>query len=342
MKGLDSFLSRIRQDTSNKVLVESFLHLLDGTSIELRFKYYYQLIKILVTHDKDYALSIHKKILARHTGAQKKASSIADWVRKLQEIFTETTEVASEFGSEQTTILSRDDDENTVLLDQKAILEDRHENQAYKAQPARPLDLFVEKLNRANEGQKSSSDSDLKFFHSTNQRDLFKITDGILRLIHPNSANLPTELRPWQDIISSADFAWLQNTQKQSIDTYTTETHLQISAIFLQESYIDKAFALYVSLSGSKKHSFALCAATAGYLQERGLHYRVIKLWQGLKTMISDVNDAKLAYQSISHSWDALHLIGFRWSPGDGIEALQNQITRRLRPSINGILIGLK
>lgn len=72
MKGLESFLSRVQQDASNKVLVESFLHLLDGTSIELRFSYYYRLVKILAVHDRVYARNIYKKILTRHTGAQKK------------------------------------------------------------------------------------------------------------------------------------------------------------------------------------------------------------------------------------------------------------------------------
>ena len=352
MKGLESFLSRVQQDTSNKVLVESFLHLLDGTSIELRFSYYYRLVKILAVHDRVYARNIYKKILTRHTGAQKKAASIADWVRKLEEIFnSETADFNLAEQDEPTKILSVGDSENTLILDPKKPVKNDKQIDAEDAKnnglaapvsPARPLELFVEKLNRANEGQNFFYDSNRDVQQPVEQRELVTISYRLLELINPGARKLSNRLKPWQNIISDADFTWLQSIKRKGIETYTFETHLQISAIFLQESCIAQAFALFETLSESKAHAFSLCTATAAYLQKQGLHYRVVKLWQGLTAQIEDINNAKIVYQSISSSWNALRISGFRWSPEEGIESLQKQLSLRLRPRIDGIFVGLK
>ena len=353
MKGLESFLSRVQQDASNKVLVESFLHLLDGTSIELRFSYYYRLVKILAAHDKDYALSIHKKILTRHTGAQKKAASIADWVRKLEDLFNSKTADFDPAGQDEATkIMSAGNSESTLILDPRKLVkndkkvetEDAKNKRfaAPAARPARPLELFVEKLNRANEGQNFSDDTNLELYTAIEHRDVVHMISQLLAQIDLGSRKLSDSLKPWQNIISDADFTWLQSMKRKARETYTFDTYLQISAIFLQESCIAKAFALFTSLSESKASAFSLRTATAGYLQKQGLHYRVVKIWQELATQIDNINNANTAYQSINSSCTALGISCFRWSSEDGIESFQKLLTSRLRPSLSGIFVGLK
>jgi hypothetical protein len=210
------------------------------------------------------------------------------------------------------------------------------------ARPARPLELFVEKLNRANEGQNFSDDTNLEMYPAIEHRDIVHMISQLLAQIDLGSRKLSDSLKPWQNIISDADFTWLESMKRKAMETYTFDTYLQISAIFLQESCIAKAFALFTSLSESKANAFSLCTATAGYLQKQGLHYRVVKIWQELATQIDNINNAKTAYQSINSSCTALGISCFRWSSEDGIESFQKLLTSRLRPSISGIFVGLK
>lgn len=219
-----------------------------------------------------------------------------------------------------------------------------------KVKMVSPLNLFLEKVHRAQEKNKNDSpkqnDKLLDEPYQPHPKELVvrALCEQILQTFEEENFQLNGALKPWGKFFNDKELHLLTYLSKQPQHRQGRESESVASktllSCFFKEPILEECFDFFKQRNVSEDAVFQALMQIITFMQVSGQELFALRLWKKSVSWLRNVEDAEYILASLKRIWPQLGLQGFEWnSHREDLSTFKTRLMQKKIPRIEFIAI---
>lgn len=250
-----------------------------------------------------------------------------------------------------------------ISLNQKFAALQKHLKRAISKQKlvSSPLDLFLEKVHRAQERKiPLSVETKEEIDHKQSQKKsadyppplqpkdfiIQALCGQIIEAFLKEHRLLQGSLAPWKDSFEHREVLLLKHlADKAQQQSESEDSEIEIVACktllsaFFKEPTLSTAFDFFKSKGMSEDAVFQALMQTVTFIQASDQNLFALRIWLRISPWLKNTDDAEYIFASLQRIWKKLGRKGFQWNSEEGLAAFKEKLSRKSLPHAKQLAI---